>query len=144
MRELQVPDEKGEMTTLTIFPGILGDGTQMYQEFNKQGFLSDAQGNLIDEDGTLMVSATELATLINKYKRGEPVDMPEGKLVTIIFEEGDEIKPDGEKIFELDPSAELADGETMACHSCSRALGFRFEELWGGEDCSCSTTCACQ
>jgi hypothetical protein len=38
----------------------------MYQEFNKQGFLSDREGNLIDEFGAILVPAMTLATLVNK------------------------------------------------------------------------------
>ena len=84
-----------------------------------------------------MVPATRLATLINKMKRGEEVEMPMGTLVSIIFEAGDEIPEDGERILELDPNAELERGETQACHTCSRSLGFKFEELWGGNNCAC-------
>jgi hypothetical protein len=53
--------------------------------------------------------------------------MPLGLMVSIIYEEGEEITMDGEKIFELDPTAELEKGETNACHKCSNQLGFRFE-----------------
>jgi hypothetical protein len=42
-----------------------------YQEFNKQGFLSDELGNLIDLDGQILVSSERLASLINMQKRGE-------------------------------------------------------------------------
>jgi len=38
----------------------------MYQEFNKEGFLSDSQGNLIDMEGKILVDAPTLASLINK------------------------------------------------------------------------------
>jgi hypothetical protein len=87
--------------------------------------------------------------------------MPEGLMVAIMFEEGDEMPepekvieagkvPESEKtmddkdmteelakILELDPTAELAQGESQACQSCARSLGFKFEELWGGHGCSC-------
>ena len=142
--ELQIPDEQGEIATLSIFPGILKDGgEQRYQEFNKRGYLSDQQGNLVDTDGNIMVPARQLATLINKLKRGEEIDMPMGTLVSIIYEKGDEMPEEGEMLFELDPSAELERGETNACHSCSNKLGFRFEELWGGETCGCQSAPSC-
>ena len=54
--ELQVEDEDGEEATLTIYPGLL-DIPRRYQEFDKQGFLSDELGNLIDLDGEILVSA---------------------------------------------------------------------------------------
>jgi hypothetical protein len=92
---------------------------------------------LVDTDGKIMVPARQLATLINKLKRGEEIEMPMATLVSIIYEKGDQMPEDGEMIFELDPSAELMRGETNACHSCANKLGFRFEELWGGETCDC-------
>lgn len=107
---LEVLDNLGESASLMIFPGIL-DGTQRFQVFNDQGFLSDEEGNLIDEEGKILVENVDLATLINKDKRGEEIEMPEGLMVSIIYEEGEEISVDGEKIFELDPSAELEKGE---------------------------------
>lgn len=42
-----------------------------------------------------MVSNVELATLINKEKRGDEVEMPLGVMVAIIYEEGEEITQDG-------------------------------------------------
>ena len=42
-------DKDGEKATLTIYPGLL-EKPMRYQEFNKQGFLSDEKGNLIDMD----------------------------------------------------------------------------------------------
>ena len=142
VKTLEVLDNLGESASLMIFPGIL-DGTQRFQVFNDQGFLSDEEGNLIDQEGKILVKNVDLATLINKEKRGEEIEMPEGLMVSIIYEEGEEISVDGEKIFELDPSAELEKGEAQACHKCSKQLGFRFEELWGGDKCQASS-CSCQ
>lgn len=66
--------------------------------------------------------------------------MPEGLLVTIMYEEGDTIKEDPEKgVMEIDPIKELAEGETNACARCGgHSFNFRFEELWDGRrDCGC-------
>jgi hypothetical protein len=108
--ELKVEDDFGQTATLVIYPGLL-DEPMRYQEFNKQGFLSDEKGNLIDLEGNILVSAKDLATLINRQKRGEKVEMPQGIMVAIIFEEGDKIVDEPKKgILELDPSSELAEG----------------------------------
>lgn len=62
-----------------------------YQSFEGEAYLSDSQGNLIDFDGTILVSKDEVAHYMILDKKGEEFEFPEAVQIGEIFDETDEL-----------------------------------------------------